>query len=402
MPGPTLTPDEIAQMQKEAAKATAAAATFTSQIAAQDARTAELAKVDSGFKKFYDYYNGDIIGKYELERKAINGQYIAAPVLESDIVSCASLAGGRLQPSLPATDIIRIPEFDGGPLVVDANNELQKIADQIPWESRPVTGWGGTAPAATVLTFTTVTASSTTLQLKDLTTTFSLAPNDVYVIETLSDLCVFRVVTFTMQVSPVPPPYIADLTIEIIVPPTGTIATGEKLTVFTGFTNAERTTKTPVNVRYQPLMDYLVLQLQTHIQPRIPKLNDQLAAIAANQDPDGVAELATTTTNVNASKTFLTNYLITTDISNTGLAGLSSERISRTTQANTRVSQIVAAFTTRTKNYFNERYNFANNRANTSRGSLRLQKNSEQGSATSAGFASSLGSQASAINSILP
>lgn len=403
MAGPVLTPDEIAQMQKEQTKATAAAATFTAQIAAQQARAAELAKVDSAFKKFFDYYNDDIIGKYEAERKIIDGKYMDTPVVEADIVAVASLAGGRCQPSLPATDLIRIPQFDGTPLLQEPTDyEFPKLADQAEAEGRLVTGWPATAPAATVLTSTALTPTSTTLELKDLLLTFSITPGDVLVIKTLTQVAVIKFLSFTMGVTPTPPPYIATCNIQLIVPPTGTIPIGEKLIPFLGFTNAERTTKTPADPLYQPLMDYLVLQLQTKINIRKANLTLQLTPIAANQDPDGTAELTQATTDVNSSITFLTNYLITTNVSNTGISSLSGERVARSAQATARVAQIVAAYTGRSKNYFNERYNNANNRANTARGSLRLQKNSEQGAATSQSFASSLGDQASAIGGLLP
>lgn len=402
MSGPVLTPEEQAQMQKEAAKALAAAETFQAQVGAQQARAQELAKVDSGFKKFFDYYNNDIIGKYDLERKAINGQYVDSPVIEADIVACASLAGGRIQPSLPATDAIRIGQFDGTPLLTDQSNELQFILDQAGIENTLVNGYGGTSPANSVVTATAITPTSTTLQLTDPTTTFSIAPNTVLIVSSGSDLAVVKILTFTLQVSPAPPPYVANCTIEVLVPPSTTIPAGQQLTAFNGFTNAERTTKTASDPDLQGLMNYLVQQLQDKINSRITKLNDQLAAISANQDPDGVSELNTATTNVNNSKSFLTNYLITTDISNTGLSSLSSERGSRTTQANARVSQILNAYTGRTKNYYNERYNAANNRANTSRGSLRLQKAAEQAASTSQSYAQSLSDQAAAIGSILP
>lgn len=404
MPGPVLSPSEIAQLTKEKAKAESAAITFSNAVAAQQARAAELAVADGAFKKFFDYYNDNIIGKYDLEQRWINGRILTSPVVEADIISCASLAGGRIQPSLPATDVIRIAQFDGNPFTTDANHELQHITDQVPKETVLVSGYGGTTPSPSIVTATALTAGSTTLQLTDPALTYSLAPNSVYVIKVPGDLIVFKILTFVMQVSPVPPPFIANLTIQVIVPPSGTITTGKSLDVFTGFNNTERTTKTAiVEPLFQPLMNYLVSDLQTHITTkRIPVLNNQLPAIAANQDPDGTAQLTAATTNVNASKTFLTNYLITTDISNVGLASLASERGSRTTQANTRVSQINSAYTGRTLNYYNERYNAANNRANTSRGSLRLQKNAEQVAAASTGFAATLTDQASSISSILP
>jgi hypothetical protein len=402
MPGPTLTAQEIAQLTKEKAKAESAAATFTAAVAGQQARAAELATADAAFKKFFDYYNADIIGKYDDEQRWINGRVLTSPILEADIVSCASLAGGRIQPALPATDVVRISQFDGTPFTTNADNELQRIANQAGHETTLQTGYGGTAPAATVLTNTAITPSSTTLQLEDLTTTFSIAPNSVFVVANGGDLAVVKILTFVMQVSPVPPPYIADCTIQLIVPPSGTIAIGQQLTVFSGFNNTERTNKVASNPQLQPLMNYLIAQLQSEINARITTLNNQLTAIAANQDPDGTAALATATTNVNASKTFLTNYLVTTIISNTGLTSLSTERGTRTTQANSRVTAINAAYTGQSKNYYNERYNAANNRANTSRGSLRLQKAAEQTASQSQSFAATLGAQASAIGSILP
>lgn len=402
MPAPVLTPQEIIQLQKDEAKATSAAATFTAQIAALQAQAIQLAISDGAMKKFFDYYNDNIIGQYDFERRAINGQYISSPIVEADIVSAGSLAGGRIQPSLPATNVVRIAEFDGGPLVVDSSNELQFISDQAVLETTLVSGYGGTSPANTVLTNTTVTSASTTLQLQDLTTTYSIAPNSVFIIANGGDLAVIKILTFVMQVSPAPPPYIANCIIEVLVPPTGSVIAGSQLTAFLGFTNAERTTKTTSDPAFQPLMNYLVLSLQNKINSRITKLNSQLTAIGFNQDPDGTSELSTATTNVNTSKTALTNYLVSTNISNTGLLVLSTERGVRGPIATARVAQIVSAYTNRTLNYFNERYNFANNRANTARGSLRLQKNSEQVAATSQAYATTLQDQATAINSILP
>lgn len=401
MSGPILSPLEIAQMTKESAKAVSAAATFQSQIAAQVARAAELSLVDSAFKKFFDYYNSNIINQYDLERRQINGQYLDSPVTEADVLACASLLGNRIQPSLPATDIIRIPQFDGTPILQDTTHELQAIIDQAKPETTLVSGYGGLTPSPTILTDTSITSTSTTLKLTS-ATTFTIAPNSVFIIANGGDLAVVKILTFTMQVSPVPPPYVAECTIQLIVSPTGTIASGQFLTSFNGFTNAERAAKTPVNLQLQPLMNNLIAELQSKINIRISKLIAMLTPISANQDPGGTAELSQATINVNASKSFLTNYLITTNISDFGMNFLSSERSSRTTQANARVAQIVAAYTGRTKNYYNERYNAANNRANTARGSLRLQKNAEQSGATSASFAATLVDQASAIGSILP
>ena len=402
MPGPTLSDAEVAQLKSDQAKATSAAATFQGQIAAQQAQAAQLAVSDGAFKKFFDYYNTQIIGQYDAERQALNGNYIASPVVEADLDACASLAGNRIQPTLPATDIVRIQEFDGGPLVVNADNELQHISDQAGTETTLVSGYGGTSPASTITTMTSITPTSTTVKLTDPGATFTIPANAVYVITDGTNLAVVKFLTAVMETTPTPPPYIADCTIQLIVPPTGTLASGQMLTAFTGFTNSERATKTASNPNLQGLMTFLVTQLQTEINARIANLTTQLTALATNQDPDGTANIATATTNVNTSKTFLSTYIVTTTISDFGLNQLATERGTRTTNVNTRVTQITAAYTGQTKNYYNERYTAANNRANTSRGTLRQQKAAEAGAATSQGFATTLGNQASAISGILP
>lgn len=403
MPGPTLSPAEIAQLQAEKAKQENFRDAFLAAVPAKTARAAELAVADGAFKKFFDYYNDDIISQYDAERKALNGQYIAAPITEADIEGPAEVDGSvRTTPAMPVTDIIRVPEFDGGPLIVDSVYEQLHITDQAQIETTLQTGYGGTAPAATVLTNTAITPSSTTLQLKDLTTTFSITPNTVLIVSDGVNLAVVKILTFVMQVSPVPPPYIADCTIELLVPPSGTISAGEQLLAFNGFNNTERTTKTASNPDLQPLMDYLIDQLELQINNRIARLNEQLPALAANQDPDGTVNITTATTNVNSSKTFLNNYLLTTDISNTGLSSLSTERGTRGGQITTRLAQIVAAYTGQTENYFDRRYQVANDRANTARGTLRLQKATEQSIDQLGDYADGAQDAIDAIDALLP
>jgi hypothetical protein len=147
-------------------------------------------------------------------------------------------------------------------------------------------------------------------------------------------------------------------------------------------------------------MNYLVNKLQARINDRISRLNEQLTALAANEDPDGVSAISAATANANASKNFLTNYLITTDISNTGLASLSSERTTRSNQLTTRLAQILAAYTGQTENYYDKRYEVANNRGNTERGTLRALKNAQQAQSTLSGMAASLTAANAVLNSI--
>jgi hypothetical protein len=148
-------------------------------------------------------------------------------------------------------------------------------------------------------------------------------------------------------------------------------------------------------------MNHLVNKLQARINDRISRLNEQLTALAANEDPDGVSAISAATANANASKNFLTNYLITTDISNTGLASLSSERTTRSGQLTARLAQILAAYTGQTENYYNKRYEAANNRGNTERGTLRALKNAQQAQNTLSGMAASLTTANAVLNSII-
>jgi hypothetical protein len=117
---PTLSPAEIAQLQAEKAKQENFASAMLAAVPQKTARAAELAVADGAFQKFFDYYNDDIIGKYDAERKALNGQYIADPISEDDIIGPASIDGSvRTTPTMPDTDIVRVDEFDGGAVSVN-------------------------------------------------------------------------------------------------------------------------------------------------------------------------------------------------------------------------------------------------------------------------------------------
>jgi hypothetical protein len=104
----------------------------------------------------------------------------------------------------------------------------------------------------------------------------------------------------------------------------------------------------------------------------------------------------------NTSKTFLTNYLVTTIISDTGLGTLATERATRGAQITARVTAIVAAYTGQTENYFDRRYTVANDRANTARGTLRLQKATEGSVSQLTSYADQAQDAIDAINALLP
>lgn len=399
---PVLTPQEIAQLEKEAAIQTNFAEGLAAAIPAKQARAAELFVADGAFKKFFDYYKDDIIGKYDAEKKAISGSYIASPITEADVVGPANLNGAvRTTPTMPQTNIIRVTEFDGGGLTTTNLNEQKHITDQIPWEDHLVNGYTP-QPTVTVttLTLTDVDELSTTVDIEDAVDPISFSIGDYFVIKNLTDSVLVRVTSVTPGVA-IPPPYSVTLGIQVIIPPADPILAGSDCITFSGFNNSDRTTKTPV-AYMQNIMNFLIDKLEEQINLRLDRLVEELAAVTTNLDPDAVTQLATTASNIEDSQDFLTNYLITTDISDTGLGLLIAERVARSAQLVTRLSQISANYTGQTENYYNRRYQIANDRGNTSRGTLRLATATQASAAGLSSYASDAQDAADAINALLP
>lgn len=404
MAKPTPSPSQLEAINSEMAGNSAQAAALTESVPLQDPIIAQKQQVDDAFKDLFAYYNTNIIGKYDDERKAINGSYVANPVVEADIIGVGSNPPtGRLVPTPPANDIVRIPEFDAGAYTSTAPNyEQLHIADQADVEDVLVNGYGpGTYPM-TLETFTALTPSSTTLELEDAAVAITgIVTGTVFLVTGVGDLAVVKVINTTVPPG-TPPPYKLNLDIELIVPPTGTIAAGANLDSFTGFTNPERTTKTATDPDLQPLMDYLIGELEARINDRISRLNEQLTALAANEDTDGAPQITTATTNANNSKNYLTNYLLTTDISNTGISSLASERGLRSTFLTIRLGEILANYTGQTEDYYEQRYQTANNRGNTQRGTLRAVENAKSVKTTLQGLAAGLAGANAALGSIIP
>lgn len=402
MAKPTPTPEQAEQLEKEKAKQEGFAAAFAAAAPAKQERAAELLVADSAFQDQFDWYNDDIISKYDDERKALDGQYIADPITEADVEGPASINPAvRTTPSLPATDIVRVPEFDGGPLINTDVNETFAISEQANIEDVLVNGYGaGSGFNATTLTATALTAASTTLDVEDAVAAVTVSVNDVLVVRGVSEIAIIKITGITDNMGG-DPPFEYTWDIEMIVAPAGTIAIGADFDTFTGFTNGERTTKTASDSDFQGLMDSLITDLEAQIAVRQARLAEQLTAIGANDDPEGTSEFATATTNINTSDSFLTSYLGTTDISDTGLGTLSTERGVRGGQVTSRVAEIVAAYTGRSENFYDQRYSIANNRGNTARGTLRLAKATEEAATQVTAYADSAQDAADAMGDIL-
>lgn len=405
MAAPTLTQAQIDQLNAELARQQNFATQLTAQIPAQIARAAELSVADGAFQEFFQYFNDDIIGNYDNERRFLDGTFQADPITEADIIGPANIDGTvRTTPSLPDTDIVRVPEFDGGNTSIDAANETQHIIDQADAENTIQNGFGSGTPT-TAETTDPLTAATTVLGVED-TVAITISPGDVYVVASSgggSDLAVIQVDSVTdTTMPPMMAPFTADLGITIIVPPTGSIAVGAEFDEFLGFTNAERTSQTATNPSFQPLMDSLIQDIEDELGLRLTAMAGQTTALAANDDPDGTTEIAAAQAAITAQETFINNFLAAVDVSDTGLASLASNRSARNTEISSRVAEIIAAYTGQTENYYDRRYQLANDRANTARGTLRLQIATSSSVATSTQYAADAQAAADAITDLLP
>jgi hypothetical protein len=402
MAKPVATPDQIAAIESTVQDQQTQQAAFTETAGLQDAVIEKATKVDDAFKALFDWYNDAIIGKYDAEKKAINGVFITSPVVEADIIAVgANPPSGRLVPTPPAVSIVRIPEFDGGGTSIAADYEQKHILDQAAVEDVLQNGYPAASFNPTTETDSALTGVSTTLDITDSAMAVGLAPNDIVVVEGITEIAVIKILTITPAVG-TPPPYDYTADIEVLVPPTGSIAAGATFANFTGFTNAERTTKTATDALYQDFLDYLVTSLEAEINKRLLRLAEQIAALGANEDPDGVANIGSATTAATNNQTFLNNYLVSTDISDTGLTSLSGDRSSRSAFLTTRLGQINAAYTGQTENYYDQRYTTADNRGNVQRGTLRAKSNAQGVKGTMLGLAASLTGSINALNGILP
>lgn len=403
MAAPTLSDAEIAQLQKEALKQQSTIDTLNAAIPAKAARAAELAVADGAFKKFFDYYNDDIIGNYDTEQKALNGIYIVDPITEADIEGPANIDGSvRTTPSLPDTDLIRVTEFDGGGTSSVSITEPSYIADQANIENRLVNGYSSSSGfnPGTAVTTSNLSSASTQVSVTDPSNALTIIVGDFLYFQDGTYFAIAEVTGVTDDMGG-DPPYNFTYDISFVSPPAGTISSGVDVDDFTGFSDSDRSSKTASDPNKQLIMDYLISLLEDAVNGRLTKLNEQIPAITANQDPDAVSELAAALLNANTSKTFLTNYLLTTDVSDSGILSLSTERGVRSPQIVSRLIEILANYTGQTENYYDRRYSVANDRGNTARGTLRLQKASEGSSSTLTDYAATAQDALDAINALL-
>lgn len=351
-----------------------------SAISGQGGVVQAATDVDNAQKKAFNLYDVDIIGKYEDEREALNGEYIENPITIADLEAVGSLdSNNRLFPTPPATEPVRIAEFDDGGKVTTANevtttplglpgaldSEEYWITAQTDHEDWLVNGFGGTSP--TVTGTTQVTSAVTddpvqTITIEDVSGSPGFTVGDTFVIENGAEQAGVRIAAIVSETTT--PTYTADIEIENLT--AGEVSSGGSIDeIWAGFSNADRLAKTDSTDGYTQMLTDLINNLSLIVTNRINKLNLQETALLANADP---ALPASALNDVQASRTALQAWQTTEIVSDTGLSTLAGERAVREPQVTARISAINSALS----NFFNPRYTEAVNIADTSRGTTRV------------------------------
>jgi hypothetical protein len=303
-------------------------------------------------KKFFDKQNTIIIS-YEAELTALNGVIITSPIVEQDIIDRSNFTGRLWDPAQVEKELIRIPEFDGGGTTTNIDSESTRAAS---------------APYSAILNrltagLTTTTAVSGAVQgsITPVSTSFNVAFNASALAgkefiawgggKSFIGLC--STVTDNGVDVPIPiPPTAWVVNFTFISTFTGTLTGGQFTGIWGGFTNTERTNKistVPTAGARQTVLNYYVTQLQNHINAQLGFLNSEKSALQGNIDP---ALPPTALANVNSAITNYQNYLTTTDISNSGISGLTTLN----TNSQTRISARITELTGNRLPFFDKRY----------------------------------------------
>lgn len=425
-----LTKEEFIALENEKFQKKQKADALSTGAKQQDEIIAKKTTVDNVFKKQFDYYNL-IIMSYDNERRAISGQYPSNPVTEADLLNAASMTPtGRLAPTPPATDIIRLPEaFDNSILLQDTTYELDYITKQNVITSLLTNGPrynSGTQPTITPTLHSTNTITPTSTSISFTTSNSSETPNfqvgNKFLLKDSTNQTLIQITGITLQQAPTtgsctgetptgsgtnqalcianggtwnpPTNYQATLTFIFLEGTNNTIQSNATIDKdWSGFQNSDRVARFDYTNNYNNLMGLLITNLQLNINNRLAKLNIQLTNYNANNDAD---KATNTATDINTSLSFLTDYLVNTEIGSNdigsikGLNSLISEASNRTTTANNRLNEISSSYTTHSINFFDKRYVLANNRANGSYGSIREIKIAEQTKTTMQSMAANL------------
>ena len=372
MPIPIIPPATIDIINAEIAKKESLRDRRNASIPAIDVEIANKEAMDQVYDDFFIYYDG-IINAYNDEKEQLDGIYQVDPVTSLQVEEVATdPTNARLYPDPPEVDIKRVVDFDGGNTAINATTEVTEwddVPEVIDWL---LNGFSSNYPTGTltnVFAVEALTPASTSVTLNDtIDQDLNIAAGNIVILrDSNDDIVVFKVINAVEDLPGNPDVWLIDF--EYITE--GTILANSAIDVtFTNFTDLERTNKVSTDPDFQPILDSLDTDLQNRLSDVIPFLDAQLTALAANEDPDGVTEITQAVTDVTSTKTFITNYTASTDLSDTGLNLVSTTRTTRLAQITNRISEITNAYTGQTDDYYEKRYEFANNRSNLKRGML--------------------------------
>lgn len=410
---PTITPEELELLEKERTKLITIRDGLIEAKATKEAKIIEMTELDSVFSKFWLYFNDTIVNNYDREWQNLNGRYFPGyyeptedpnvsiwipegNIVEHDLEMAARAnRHGRLTPNMPDTDLIRIPQFDGGLTGTTPNNELDNSTATTELLDIFRNGVSGTVNTAVTTSSLTPTSTSCTFSQ---TPAVTLQVGETYVIQSGANVAIIKILN-VRDVFPVGPTYTGTLDIEYIMAPTSTLGSGQAFATFSGFSNSDRISKTTSN---QNLMDAMLAQLNSLVEAWEDNITSQITHLSNNEDEFQQPEILSALSNANAAFSFVNAYHASLDISNSGISSVSGFIATRTPQIAARVAQISAAYTGGGINYYDERYKYANIRANTAGGSLRSLRVAEDTLSTLDDMIADAQAAVDAIDGVLP
>ena len=387
---PAPSPEQEAALTALKDVALAGASATVGKVAAIQGALDAQQEVEDFQKETFDVLNDNIIGKYETERRWLDGQDIVGKIVEADVQQFAASGQGRLDNGGDFSPL-RIAQFDGGPLTDEEPglNELDLFDGQDVILTLLQTGFPGQVTLDNGANIKdAIDGASTTVNILD--NLQNINPNDVLFVSGGGNSGFLKVLTASVGgncVGEDTPPQLTEaacvldngtwtvedsITFEWLLAPSGSIPAlsdiGQK--TFGGFTDLERTNQTASDSDFQGLMDSQLANLVTNFNNRKTALNNQIATNDTNEDDnlDANAKI-----NSNASITAINGLLGvsapgTMDVSDSGIVAINAEKDIRKPQVTQRVIDALAAGAV----YYDQRFNTTEGRCRLNNGSIVL------------------------------
>jgi hypothetical protein len=393
---PTPSPAQTAALTALKDVALAGASATAGKVAAIQGALDKQQDVEDFQKETFDTINDNIIGKYENERRWIDGQDIASKIVETDVQKFANgddssrlWNGGDFSPT-------RIAQFDGGPLVaLEQLNEIDLFTSQDTILQLLQSGYPGqTTISNGAEIFAEIDGNSNSVRI--INNLEDIDINDVLFVSGGGNIGLLKVLSVTGYCTGETPAESGvdeptctanggtwtengDITFEYIITPAGTIPANSSIgqKTFGGFTDTERTNQIASDSDFQGIMNLFLGQLEDVFNNRIAALNNQISAIDSNED-DNID--LTAKTNCQTSIAAITALLGVTppgtiDISDTGISDIDDEKDIRRPQALQRIADIAAAIAfgaSGALSYYDQRFNTTEGRCRLNNGSIVL------------------------------